>query len=67
MSVPQVISGENGILAECIASALRVPVPQVIRGDVDGDNFPLVVCLNEVADVPLVNLFSEAGLLLTGS
>ena len=52
--VSQVPRSHNGILAKCIATAV----------DVNGDHFSMVVCLNKVADVPLVNLFSEAGRLL---
>ncbi len=55
--VPQVIRGDDGILAERIASALGV----------NGDYLSLVVFLNKVADVPLVNLFSEAGCFLARS
>lgn len=54
---PQGLRGDNRILAERIASAV----------DVNGENLPLVVCLNKMADVPLVNLFPETGGFLPSS
>ena len=55
LSVPQGLRCGNGILAEGVASAVHV----------DGDNLPMVVRLNKMADVPLVDLFPKAGCLLT--
>ena len=54
---PQVIRGGNGILAESIVPAV----------DIYSHNLSLVVRLDKMADVPLVNLFTEAGLLLARS
>ena len=55
--VPQGLRGDNRILAERIASVV----------DIDSDNLPLVICLNKVADVPLVNRPPKAGRFLPRS
>ena len=55
--VPQAIGRGKGILAESIASAANV----------DGDDLSMVVRLDKMANVPIVYLFPDAGLLFTGA